>query len=274
MKPQDSDRGGYLTGMGIPIVDLQGVGKIYTMETVQVAALVDVNLRIEEGEYVVIMGPSGSGKSTLLNLLGCLDRITSGRFLLGGEDISHLEDDALSSIRSRKLGFIFQSYNLIPQINVLENIEIPLYYQDVPEKEARERARKLAVELGLGDRLDHKPPELSGGQQQRVAIARSLASDPLVILADEPTGNLDSKTGEEILRVIDDLNIKGKTIIMVTHDPAIAHRAHRIVRLMDGRVVAIETNRRSIAANSLEEPRPELGQAAPASHPAVKGTAR
>ena len=222
--------------MSTPIVELQNAAKDYSAGEVEISALREVNLGFEEGEYVVIMGPSGSGKSTLLNLLGCLDRLSTGRYLLAGEDISHLDDNALSEIRSRRLGFIFQSYNLIPQLNVLENIEVPLYYQDVPEREARKRATAMAERMGLGDRVHHKPAQLSGGQQQRVAIARSLVSAPLLILADEPTGNLDSKTGEEILEVIDELNTEGRTIVMVTHDEAIARRAHRIVRLMDGLV--------------------------------------
>jgi putative ABC transport system ATP-binding protein len=225
-----------------PVIELRGVGKTYKMEKFEVPALLDVNVKIDEGEYVVIMGPSGSGKSTLLNLLGCLDRVSTGQYLLGGEDISHLNDGQLSTVRSLKLGFIFQSYNLIQQLNVVQNIEIPLYYQDVPEKEARQRAIEQAERMGLSDRLFHKPAELSGGQQQRVAIARSLVSNPLLLLADEPTGNLDSKTGAEILNIIDELNEGGKTIIMVTHDEAIAHRAHRILRLRDGRVVANEWN--------------------------------
>jgi putative ABC transport system ATP-binding protein len=221
-----------------PIVHLQNLSKTYSMNSLQVNALQEIELAFQPGEYVVIMGPSGSGKSTLLNILGCLDRLTGGRYILDNEDISRLSDNDLSAIRSRKIGFIFQSYNLIPQLNVLENIEVPLYYQNIPEKEARSRATTLARKLGLGDRMGHRPSELSGGQQQRVAIARSLASSPVVILADEPTGNLDSKTGEEILEIIDTLNEEGKTIVMVTHDEAIAYRAHRVVRLMDGRIVS------------------------------------
>jgi putative ABC transport system ATP-binding protein len=226
--------------MTAPIVELRNVWKVYATEGLEVTALRDVSVAIEEGEYAVIMGASGSGKSTLLNVLGCLDRLSRGRYLLGGQDVSDLDDDMLSALRSRKLGFIFQSYNLIPQLNVLENIETPLYYQDVPERDARRRAVDLAERLGLGDRIHHKPAQLSGGQQQRVAIARSLASAPLLLLADEPTGNLDSKTGEEILRIIDELNAEGRTIIMVTHDDAVAHRAHRIIRLLDGGVQSDE----------------------------------
>ncbi|HUT25041.1 MAG TPA: ABC transporter ATP-binding protein [Sumerlaeia bacterium] len=226
--------------MTAPIVELRNVWKVYATEGLEVTALRDVSLAIGEGEYAVIMGASGSGKSTLLNVLGCLDRLSRGRYLLGGQDVSDLDDDMLSALRSRKLGFIFQSYNLIPQLNVLENIEAPLYYQDVPERDARRRAADLAERLGLGDRIYHKPAQLSGGQQQRVAIARSLASAPLLLLADEPTGNLDSKTGEEILRIIDELNAEGRTIIMVTHDDAVAHRAHRVVRLLDGGIQSDE----------------------------------
>ena len=231
--------------MSSAIIELQDVSKVYSNEQLQVAALKDANLRIEEGEYAVIMGPSGSGKSTLLNILGCLDRITHGRYFLGGEDVSELDDDALSAIRSRRIGFIFQSYNLIPQINVLENIEVPLFYQNVSERDARVHATAMAERLGLGQRLRHKPSELSGGQQQRVAIARSLVADPLMILADEPTGNLDSVTGEEILRIIDDLNAEGKTIVMVTHDEGIAERAHRIICLKDGSIISNEMNETS-----------------------------
>ncbi len=223
--------------MSIPIVELNNVAKEYAVGPLRVMALKGVNIRIEAGEYAVIMGSSGSGKSTLLNLLGCLDHITSGCYRLGGDDVSDLADDQLSAIRSQRLGFIFQSYNLIQQLNVLENIEVPLFYQGVPEAEAQEKAEELAVRMGLKDRLKHKPMELSGGQQQRVAIARSLVCDPILMLADEPTGNLDSKTGEEILELIDELHAEGKTIVMVTHDDAIAHRAERIIRVSDGEIV-------------------------------------
>ncbi len=224
--------------MSNPIVELNNAVKEYVIGSLRVRALKGINVRIESGEYAVIMGSSGSGKSTLLNLLGCLDHLTSGQYLLGGDDVSDLTDDQLSEIRSLRLGFIFQSYNLIQQLNVLENIEVPLFYQGVAEHEARERATELALRMGLQDRLKHKPMELSGGQQQRVAIARSLVCDPILMLADEPTGNLDSKTGEEILQVIDELHAEGKTIVMVTHDDAIAHRAERIIRVSDGEIVS------------------------------------
>mgnify|MGYP001025384546 CR=1 FL=1 len=226
--------------MSMPIVELNRVVKEYVNGSLRVTALRGIDVRIESGEYAVIMGASGSGKSTLLNLLGCLDHITRGEYLLGGESVSNLSDDQLSEIRSRKIGFIFQSYNLIQQLNILENIEVPLFYQGVPEHEARERAVKLSARLGLADRLEHKPMELSGGQQQRVAIARSLVCNPILMLADEPTGNLDSRTGEEILEVIDELHAEGKTIVMVTHDDAIARRAQRVIRVSDGVIISNE----------------------------------
>jgi len=201
---------------------------------VVVSALRGVSLDFPEGDFVAIMGSSGSGKSTLLNMLGCLDRATSGQYLLGGEDVSRLNDDQLSEIRSRYLGFIFQSYNLIAQLTVVENIELPLYYQNNMTPEARQRCLAMAELVGLGDRLHHRPSQLSGGQQQRVAIARALVNNPHVILADEPTGNLDSATGDEIMQMLETLNRSGKTIIMVTHEPDIAARANRIIRMRDG----------------------------------------
>lgn len=223
--------------MSIPIVELKKVVKEYVSGSLRVTALRGIDLCINPGEYAVIMGASGSGKSTMLNLLGCLDHITSGDYRLGGESVKNLTDDQLSEIRSMKIGFIFQSYNLIQQLNVLENIEVPLFYQGIPENEARERATQLAVKMGLEDRLKHKPMELSGGQQQRVAIARSLVCNPILMLADEPTGNLDSRTGEEILEVIDELHAEGKTIVMVTHDDAIARRAQRVIQVSDGEII-------------------------------------
>lgn len=206
------------------------------MGLVLVEALRGISLDFRQGEYITIMGPSGCGKSTLLNLLGCLDRPTSGQYLLGGTDVSTLEDDDLSSIRGKRIGFVFQSYNLIQQLNVLENIEVPLYYQGRPEEESREVAIRLAERVGLGTRLHHRPYELSGGQQQRVAVARALANDPLIILADEPTGNLDSHSGSDILGVFDELHQQGKTLIMVTHSDEVSERAQRVIRLRDGRV--------------------------------------
>lgn len=201
-----------------------------------VAALCGLDLTIQAGEYLAIMGPSGSGKSTLLNLLGCLDRPTSGRYTLGDDDVSKLDDDEISEIRGARIGFIFQSYNLIAQLNIIENIEVPMFYQGMPELESERRARELAELVGLGDRVHHRPAELSGGQQQRVAIARALANDPLIILADEPTGNLDTKSGKEILNILSELNDRGKTLIVVTHDERVAARAQRCIHLLDGRI--------------------------------------
>jgi len=218
------------------IVQFDNVRKTYQMGLVTVEALRGVSLEIQTGEYVCIMGPSGCGKSTMLNLLGCLDRPTSGRYLLGAEDVSQMDDDALSTVRGTRLGFIFQSYNLIQQLTVVENIEVPLYYQSRPEEESRALAAQYAARVGLENRADHKPFELSGGQQQRVAIARALVNDPLVILADEPTGNLDSTSGVEILKIFDDLHEQGKTIILVTHDENVSRHAHRAIRLRDGQV--------------------------------------
>jgi len=220
--------------MGAAILQLHELRKTYRMGSVTVEALRGVSIEIHPAEYVSIMGPSGCGKSTLLNLLGCLDRPSSGRYVLGGDDISQLDDNALSTVRGSRLGFIFQSYNLIQQLTVVENIEVPLYYQGRPEAESRAWAKEMAARVGLANRLDHKPYELSGGQQQRVAIARALVNDPLVILADEPTGNLDSASGVEIMRIFDELNRQGKTILLVTHDSNVAGHSSRTIRLRDG----------------------------------------
>ncbi|OHB67215.1 MAG: ABC transporter [Planctomycetes bacterium RBG_13_63_9] len=219
---------------------VQDVTKEYVMDTEVVRALRGVSMDVPEGDYVAIMGASGSGKSTLLNLLGCLDRPTSGTIALGDDDISRLSDDRLSEIRASRIGFVFQSYNLIQQLTVLENIEVPLYYQKRLTSKGRQRGRELAGMVGLGDRLGHRPAQLSGGQQQRVAIARSLINDPYFILADEPTGNLDSATTEEILDLLGKLNRQGKTIIMVTHEPDVGNRAKRITRLRDGMILSDE----------------------------------
>ena len=213
---------------------VRDVTREYVMDGEVVRALRGVSLDVPEGDFVAVMGASGSGKSTLLNLLGCLDRPTAGTLLLGTDDVSRLSDDELSAIRASRVGFIFQSYNLIPQLTVLENIEVPLYYQKRLTVGNRNRGRELAHMVGLGDRLKHRPTQLSGGQQQRVAIARSLVNDPFFILADEPTGNLDSATSKEILDLLQQLNRDGKTIIMVTHEPEVGSRTKRIVRLRDG----------------------------------------
>ncbi len=218
------------------IVQLENIRKTYQIGLVAVEALRGLSLAIGAGEYVSIMGPSGCGKSTLLNVLGCLDRPTSGHYWLGEEDVSAMDDDTLSAVRGARLGFIFQSYNLIQQLTVVENIEVPLYYQACPERESHALAVELADRVGLAARLKHKPAELSGGQQQRVAIARALVNDPLILLADEPTGNLDSSSGEEILKLFDDLNEQGKTMIVVTHDPNTSRHARRVIRLRDGQI--------------------------------------
>lgn len=218
------------------LVTLRDVAKSYHLGHGDVHALRGLTLTIHEGEYVAIMGPSGSGKSTLLNLLGCLDRPTGGEYWLGDADVSTMDDDELSDIRNQRIGFIFQSFNLISQISVLENIEVPMFYRGVPHRQRRPQSVALAEMVGLGDRMYHKPSELSGGQQQRVACARALANDPLILLADEPTGNLDTATSDEILLLLDQLHGRGCTIIMVTHEPDVAARSERIIFLRDGQV--------------------------------------
>ena len=229
MEQQDS-----ATGQDLVLFD--NVWKIYRIGTVEVRALAGVSFSVSAGEYVAVIGPSGSGKTTLLNLLGCLDRPTQGRYVLGGRDVASLSDDELSEVRSKELGFIFQSYNLIPQLSVIENIGLPLFYQGVPDSVINARAVALAERVGLGKRLHHRPTELSGGQQQRVAIARALINEPHFILADEPTGNLDSATGREIMEILADLNREGTTIIIVTHDARVAACTRRVLRMLDGRI--------------------------------------
>jgi putative ABC transport system ATP-binding protein len=213
---------------------LVDIRKDYVLKSETVRALRGVSFDVPEGDYVAIMGPSGSGKSTLLNLLGCLDKPTSGNFFLGDDDVSRMTDDQLSHIRASRIGFVFQSYNLIQQLTVVENIEVPLYYQGKANWKTRRRCVELAKMVGLGQRLDHRPTQLSGGQQQRVAIARSLVNDPYFMLTDEATGNLDSATSEEILALFEKLNNEGRTIIMVTHEDDVAGHAKRIIRLRDG----------------------------------------
>jgi len=225
------------------VVRLVDVTKTYQMGPITVEALRGLSLDFLQGQYITIMGPSGCGKSTMLNVLGCLDRPTSGQYFLGPEDVSQLEDDELSTIRGKRIGFVFQSYNLIAQLNVVENIEVPLYYQGHGEEECRDRAIELAKLVGLGQRLDHRPYELSGGQQQRVAIARALSNDPYILLADEPTGNLDTASGEEILHIFDELHQQGKTLILVTHEEEVAERSWRVIRLRDGQVERDETTK-------------------------------
>jgi putative ABC transport system ATP-binding protein len=227
--------------------------KNYYLESVVVQALRGVTLGFAQGDFVALMGPSGSGKSTLLNLLGCLDRPTEGQYFLGDEDVAQMDDDQLSEVRSRYIGFIFQSYNLLAQYTVVENIEVPLLYQGCRLNEAtRQRCINLAAMVGLGDRLDHRPMQLSGGQQQRVAIARALVNDPHIILADEPTGNLDSRTSDEIMMLLTELNRAGKTIIMVTHENDIAAWARRVVRMRDGLVESDTRNDESMGSERVQ----------------------
>ncbi|CAD7771314.1 putative ABC transporter ATP-binding protein [Candidatus Methanoperedenaceae archaeon GB50] len=218
------------------ILKIENLFKSYSLERLEVPVLHDINLTVDAGEFAAIMGPSGSGKSTLMNLIGCLDRPTSGRILIGGEDVSMLSETDLARIRGERIGFVFQTFNLISRLTALKNVELPMVYQDIPRGARLKRAARLLEMLGLTDRADHKPSELSGGQRQRVAIARALANEPDILLADEPTGNLDSKTGEEIMQIFKELHSEGRTIIMVTHDQGLAENCDRIIRLKDGRI--------------------------------------
>jgi putative ABC transport system ATP-binding protein len=222
------------------IIQLENAQKIYQMGSSNVKALAGVTLSFTRGSFWAIMGPSGSGKSTMMNILGCLDRLSSGRYILEGRDVSTLDDDSLSEMRLRHLGFVFQSFNLIPQLTVQRNIELPLYYLGWGANGSAERARELAEKVGLAGRLHHRPAELSGGEMQRVAIARALANDPQIIFADEPTGNLDTATGKEILQLLDELNKQGRTIIMVTHEPHVAAHAKQRLHMLDGLVERVE----------------------------------
>lgn len=224
------------------IVSFKNIRKIYEMGAEPVRALDGVDIGFQKGSFWAIMGPSGSGKSTMMNILGCLDRPTSGQYFLQDKDVSTLADDELSDIRLKYIGFIFQSFNLIPQLTVQKNIELPLYYLGWDAEKSAERAKMLAEKVGLETRLNHRPAQLSGGQMQRVAIARSLAVDPQIILADEPTGNLDSKTGDQIMELLTELNKEGTTIIMVTHEPDIAAYAHHRLHMKDGKVERIDSN--------------------------------
>ena len=220
------------------VVRIDNVTRTYFMGKVEVNALRGINLTVEQGEFVSIMGPSGCGKSTLMHIVGCLDRPSTGHVHLDEVDVDELDDNSLAEIRNKKVGFVFQTFNLLPKLNAIENVELPLIYAGVGFEERRQKATKLLETVGLKERMFHKPSELSGGQSQRVAIARSLANDPSIIMADEPTGNLDSKSGEEIIHLFMDLNAKGITLIIVTHDEEIANHSKRIVRLKDGLVVA------------------------------------
>jgi putative ABC transport system ATP-binding protein len=223
---------------GSLVIDIKGVTKLYHMGEETVHALRGVALQVHSNEYLAIMGPSGSGKSTLMNMLGCLDTPTSGHYQFNGRDVSSMSDDELASIRNREIGFVFQTFNLLPRSTSLHNVELPLIYAGMPPHERRERARQALHNVGLGDRMLHKPNELSGGQRQRVAVARALVNHPSIILADEPTGNLDSKTGEEIMQLFDTLYEQGNTIIVVTHEEDIARHARRTIRLHDGLIAS------------------------------------
>jgi len=216
------------------VIEIEGVTKLYTMGEEIVHALRGVNVSVHRNEYLAIMGPSGSGKSTLMNMLGCLDTPTSGKYFFSGKNVSDMDDDELADIRNREIGFVFQTFNLLPRSTSLANVELPLIYAGLGKDERRERATQVLRNVGLGERMGHKPNELSGGQRQRVAIARALVNNPSIILADEPTGNLDSRTGEEIMQLFEDLYALGNTIIVVTHEEDIARHARRIVRLRDG----------------------------------------
>ncbi len=222
------------------MVNLEHVTKVYPMGPFEVVALRDITLDIADGDFVSIMGPSGSGKSTLMHIIGCLDRPTSGQYLLGGEDVCRLDDASLAHIRNKRIGFVFQQFNLLPRETVLANVEVPLIYAGVKARERRRIAAEALERVGLGDRMRHRPSEISGGQKQRAAIARALVNSPSLILADEPTGNLDSKTGHEILDILTELNAEGATVVLVTHDREIAERAGKIVQLRDGAIELIE----------------------------------
>lgn len=216
------------------LIELKDIIKLYIMGTEELYALKGITSNIIRNDYVAIMGPSGSGKSTLMNIIGCLDTPTSGHYLLNGKNVSEMDDDELAEIRNIEIGFVFQTFNLLARSNALHNVELPLIYRGLPKAERIEKAEEALYSVGLQDRMNHKPNELSGGQRQRVAIARALVNNPSIILADEPTGNLDSKTGEEIMALLEELNRKGNTIIIVTHEEEIAHHAHRVIKIRDG----------------------------------------
>jgi putative ABC transport system ATP-binding protein len=234
----------------MPIIDLRDIQKVYTMGEEKVHALNGVTLGIERGEYVAIMGSSGSGKSTLMNLLGCLDTPSSGSYHLNGVAVEELDDTELAGIRNKEIGFVFQSFHLLPRTSALQNVELPLIYAGAPRAERRERARRALQRVGLGDRMGHQPNELSGGQRQRVAIARALVNDPSILLADEPTGNLDSATSSEIMNLFDELHQGGNTVILVTHEAEIAAHAWRQVQLRDGQVLSDQPTARAAAVHA------------------------
>jgi putative ABC transport system ATP-binding protein len=218
------------------LIDVKELSKVYQLGDIEVPALKGIDLQISPNEYVAIMGPSGSGKSTLMNIIGCLDVPTEGAYILNGTDVSTMIDDELAEIRNRQIGFVFQTFNLLPRADALHNVELPLIYSGITRVERRRMAEEALSKVGLGDRVHHKPNELSGGQRQRVAIARALINNPAIILADEPTGNLDSTTGEEIMEIFEQLHEAGNTIILITHEEYIANHSHRVIRLLDGKI--------------------------------------
>lgn len=239
----------------MPLIQIHDLTRRYVMGTETVHALRGVSLAIERGEYIAIMGPSGSGKSTLMNLLGCLDSPSSGYYELNGVNVAHMDDNELAEIRNCEIGFVFQSFNLLPRSDSLHNVELPLIYAGIPSDERREQAIRALTNVGLAERMHHKPNELSGGQRQRVAVARALVNNPSIVLADEPTGNLDSRTGEEILGLFETLSRKGNTIIVVTHEEDVAQHARRIIRIRDGLIAADEVNPNPRAAKRMEAER-------------------
>lgn len=236
--------------MGKPVIEIRGLKKIYKMGTMLVKALNGVSFDVNHNEYIAIMGPSGSGKSTLMNMLGCLDTPSDGSYILNGSDVSDLDDSELAQVRNREIGFVFQTFNLLPRTDCLSNVELPLIYSGMKSSERKKRATETLEKVGLGDRVDHKPNELSGGQRQRVAIARALVNKPSILLADEPTGNLDTKTGDEIMNLFEELYRAGNTIIVVTHENDIAKHARRILRLRDGLIESDEPVKNPVLANS------------------------
>jgi putative ABC transport system ATP-binding protein len=236
-------RNGSLEPVAPPaIIEMKAIGKVYDTGAIQVEALKGVDLVVRPQEFVAIVGPSGSGKSTLLNLVGCLDVPSSGSYRLDGEEVAELDVDELADIRNRKVGFVFQNFNLLPQITAYENVEMPLLFKGTAARERKERVTELFEQVGLADRMKHKPTELSGGQMQRVAVARALACDPALILADEPTGNLDTSSGQDVMGLFENLSRLGRTIVLITHDAALARRTKRIVRIQDGRIVEDRPN--------------------------------